>query len=162
MTPNKSPEPTAAVCVLVLFSGCHKPQSSDADVTSSKNNLLQIGLSFRLWAGDHNGQYPFNVSQAQGGTRELCDQDSDGFEKNPAPVFMVMSNELYSTKILVCPNDKTKTAAAGFASLTSKNISYKLRTGANVSLDHPLEILVVDPINGLVLRSDGSVQKSSH
>ena len=157
----KTPQLLIAVCVLVLFNGCHKPLSSDADVTSSKNNLLQIGLSFRLWAGGHNGQFPFNVSQAEGGTRELCDRDGDGFEKNPAPVFMAMSNELYTAKILISPNDRTKTAAAGFASLTTKNISYKLRTGANVSLDHPLEVLAVDPINGLVLRSDGSVQKSS-
>jgi hypothetical protein len=157
----KTPQLLIAVCVLVLFSGCHKPLSSDADVTSSKNNLLQIGLSFRLWAGNHNGQFPFNVSQAEGGTRELCDRDSDGFDKNPAPVFMAMSNELYTAKILISPNDRTKTVAAGFASLTTKNISYKLRTGANVSFDHPLEVLAVDPINGLVLRSDGSVQKSS-
>jgi hypothetical protein len=141
-----------------------KPQSSHLsvrDVTNSKYNLKMIGLSFRLWAGDHNGQFPFNVSQAEGGTRELCDRDSDGFDKNPAPVFMAMSNELFTTKILVSPNDRTKTAATGFASLTTKNISYKLRTGANVSLNHPLEVLAVDPINDLVLRSDGSVQKSS-
>ena len=150
------------VCVAMFR---HKPQSSPVrviDVTASQNNLKMIGLSFRLWAGGHNGQFPFNVSQAEGGTRELCDRDSDGFENNPAPVFMAMSNSLWSTKFLVCPNDKTKHAAAGFASLTTNNISYKLRTGAIVSLDHPSEVLAVDPINGLVLRSDGSVQQGGH
>jgi hypothetical protein len=154
--------------IILLVAGVtmfrHKPQSSHLsvrDVNNSEYNLKMIGLSFRLWAGDHKGQFPFNVSQAEGGTRELCDRDSDGFDKNPAPVFMAMSNELYTTKILVSSNDRKKTAAAGFASLTTKNISYKLRTDANVSLEHPLEVLAVDPINGLVLRSDGSVQKIS-
>jgi hypothetical protein len=126
---------------------------------ASRNNLLQIGLAFRIWAGDHNDQYPFNVSQAQGGTRELCDRDRDGFEKNPAPVFMVMSNELSTTKILVSPNYQATTAAASFATLTAKNISYKLRTGATISPDHPLEMLAVDPVNDWVLFADGSVQK---
>jgi hypothetical protein len=168
----------AVIIAAMLVVGCSKSASpSPQTVTSpntpdktqsavyvnhSKNNLKQIFLSFMLWAQKHNGNYPFNVSQAEGGTRELCDRDSEGFEKNPAPVFMVMSNALWTTKVLICPNDKTKSAAADFASLTTNNISYKLRTGANVSLDHPSEVLAIDPINGLVLHCDGSVQESAH
>ena len=127
--------------------------------TSSENNLKMIGLAFRIWAGDHNDQYPFNVSQAQGGTRELCDPDSNGFEKNPVPIFMVMSNELSTTLCLFCSDDKTKQAATNFASLKTNNISYQLRTGANVNANHPDEILAVDPIHGLVLHCDGTVNR---
>ena len=133
-----------------------------ADVIESESNLKQIALAFRLWEGDHNDQYPFNVSQAQGGTFELSEPDSNGFEKNPVPTFMVMSNELGNPQILVCPNDKTKQAAADFASLTTNNISYQLRTGTNVNDINPQEILAVDPINGLVLRCDGSVERDFH
>jgi hypothetical protein len=132
-----------------------------ARIINSENNLKQIGFAFRIWAGDHDDQYPFNVSQAQGGTRELCEQDSDGFEKNPAPTFMVLSNEL-SPRILVCPGDKTKKEAADFASLTAINISYQLRTGTNIDNYHPWEILAVDPINGLVLHCDGTVERDFH
>jgi Domain of unknown function (DUF4190) len=131
-------------------------------IINSENNLKEIGLAFRVWEGDHNDQFPFNVSQAQGGTRELCEPDSNGFEKNPAPTFMVMSNELGTTKILVCSNDKTKQAAADFASLTANNISYQLRTGTNVNENNPTEILAVDPINGIVLHCDGSVEWDFH
>jgi hypothetical protein len=152
-----------ATCALLFFCGCHKHQSSQpstiSDVTNSKNNLKMIGIGFRIWAGDHNGQFPFNVSQTQGGTLELCQRDSNGFEQNPVPIFMVMSNEIVSLKILVCRNDRAKKPAADFASITTANISYQLRTGANVSLDHPSEILAVDTINGLALRCDGKVQK---
>ena len=168
----------AVIIAAMLVVGCSKSTSqSPQNVTSanipeknqsavivnhSRNNLKQIFLSFMLWAQKHNGNYPFNVSQAEGGTRELCDRDSEGFEKNPAPVFMVMSNALWTPKVLICPNDKTKSAAADFASLTTNNISYKLRTGANVGPDHPSEILAIDPINGLVLHCDGSIQEGAH
>lgn len=111
---------------------------------------------------DHKDQFPFNVSQAQGGTRELCDPDGNGFEKNPVPTFMVMSNELATPLILSCPDDKTKQAVRDFVSLTSNNISYQLRTGTNVNLDNPAEILAVDPIHGLVLYCDGSVSPDFH
>ena len=92
----------------------------------------------------------------------MCEPDSNGFEKNPVPIFMVMSNELGTARILVCPNDKTKQAAADFSSLTANNISYQLRTGTNVNSDNPTEILAVDPINGIVLRCDGSVEPDFH
>jgi hypothetical protein len=131
----------------------------EAQVLKSENNLKQIGMAFIVWAGDHHGQFPFNVSQAQGGTRELCARDSDGFEKNPAPIFMVMSNELSTTKILVCQNDETKTMAADFASVTTNNISYQLRTGTNAILYKPDAILAIDPINDLVLYCDGRVER---
>jgi len=148
-----------AVCVLLLSTSCIKTvgDRSMTDVAHSERNLKQIGLAFIIWAEDHNHQFPFNVSQAMGGTREQGNLDSDGFERNPVPIFMAISNELQNTRILVCPNDKAKKAAVDFASLTTNNISYKLRTGTKVSPGHLAEILAVDPINGLALRCDGSV-----
>ena len=71
---------------------------------------------------------------------------------------MVMSNELGNTKILVCPNDPDKQVATSFSTLTANNISYQLRTGPNVDENHPQEILVVDPINGIVAHCDGFVE----
>ena len=131
----------------------------DSQLKKSENNLKQIGLAFRVWEGDNGDQFPFNVRQSKGGVKELCKTGSDGIEKNPAAVFMVMSNELSTPRILVCPNDPQKQAAADFSSLTADNISYQLRTGPNVNDRHPDEILAMDPINGLVLRCDGSVQR---
>jgi len=133
--------------------------SRNSGEINSVNNLKQIGLAFRIWEGDHGDQFPFNVSQAKGGTRELSNPDSNGFEQNPAPVFMVMSNELSTPRILVCPNDPAHHVAADFSQLTSANISYELRTGAKISDSNPDEILAVDPVYGYVLRCDGSVLK---
>jgi hypothetical protein len=74
------------------------------------NNTKMIGLSFRTWAIDHSDQFPFNVSTNQGGTLELCAPGPDGFDKNAAMHFLVMSNELSTPSILVCPADKRQAA----------------------------------------------------
>ncbi len=70
------------------------------------NNLKQIGLAFRTWAIDNDDQFPFNVSTNTGGTMEHCAVGSDGFDTNAALHFQVMSNELSTPWILVCPKDK--------------------------------------------------------
>ncbi len=151
-----------SIALLAMLLPALSAAKNKAQIINSTNNLKIIGLAFQIWAGDNNDQFPFNVSQAQGGTLELCDPDSNGFEKNPAPIFMVISNELEDTKFLVCPNDKTKKVAANFASLTANNISYQLRTGTNVNANNPMEILAVDPINGIVLYCDGRVERDLH
>jgi prepilin-type N-terminal cleavage/methylation domain-containing protein len=58
------------------------------------NNLKQVGLSFRIWAGDNNDKYPAQVSVTNGGAMELCAQG------NPFPIFLVMSNELSTPELL--------------------------------------------------------------
>jgi len=83
------------------------------------NNLKCVGLAYRLWGGDNGDKYPGQVSTNAGGTMELV---ANGFA---FPDFIVMSNELSTPKIVVCPNDKARSFAAGFGSLTNDaNVSY--------------------------------------
>jgi hypothetical protein len=63
------------------------------------NNLKQVGLSFRLFAGDNNDHFPMQFSTNFGGTLELVESSS------VFPHFLVMSNELNTPKILFCPQD---------------------------------------------------------
>jgi len=146
----------AALLLPALAAAKHKAQ-----IINSENNMKQIGLAIRIWEGDNGDKYPWNVSVTNGGVQEVCETGTDGFEKNPAAVFIVMSNELSTTRILVCPNDPSKQPATDFQHLTANNISYELRTGINVSDANPGEVLAVDPINGIVLHCDGSVQKDA-
>jgi hypothetical protein len=129
-----------------------------AQQINCSNNLKQVGLAFKIWALDNGDQYPFNVSTNSGGTAELAEPDDDGIDENPASHFQVLSNELSTPKILVCPADK-KTAAPNFADLQAGNISYTLRSGTNISDMNPQEVLARCPIHNNVLRCDGSVQK---
>ena len=78
------------------------------------NNLKQCGLAMRVWEGDNNDRYPMAVSSAQGGASEYVSH-SAGTTTAPAPVlsqlpymakvFQVMSNELSTPKVVLCPAD---------------------------------------------------------
>ena len=90
------------------------------------SNLKQIGLAFRTWAIDHSTNWPAQASTASGGSKELI---------GTGQVFVhlrVMSNELATPKILVCPADKAKTAAQDFGpKLSDTNVSYFVSVDAN-------------------------------
>ncbi len=88
------------------------------------NNLKQCGLAFRIWEGDNGDKYPMSVSTVQGGTMELV-TGADTFRH-----FQVMSNELSTPKILVCPAD-TRIAAVNFVRLKNQNVSYFVGLDAN-------------------------------
>jgi hypothetical protein len=131
---------------------------SRAQEINCRNNMKQIGLAFRTWALDNEDQFPFNVSTNKGGTLELCAMGPDGFDRNAAFHFQVMSNELSTPKILVCPADSKKQPALDFLSLQSANVSYRVRTGTNINETVPEEVLADCPMHNHVLLCDGSVQ----
>jgi hypothetical protein len=91
-------------------------------------NLKQVGLSFRLWAGDNGDKYPMQVSTNQGGAMELLSAGT------VAPQFAVMSNELSTPRILLCPDDKRRTWAANFSVLIAGNVSYFVVPEADESM----------------------------
>jgi prepilin-type N-terminal cleavage/methylation domain-containing protein len=80
------------------------------------NNLKEIGLAFRVWEGDNGDQYPMNVSTASGGASQLVGSagnalstvNNGGF----VDVFLMMSNELSTPKLLVCTSDGGRNAVA--------------------------------------------------
>ena len=125
------------------------------------NNLKQIGLAFKTWAIDNQDRFPFNISTNQGGTLELCNRTPDGFDANAARHFAVMSNELSTPIILVCPRDRSKKAAQNFTSLGGANVTYRLRSGTNVTDAASQDILAVCPVHGNILHCDGSVTEET-
>jgi hypothetical protein len=125
------------------------------------NNLQQIGLAFRTWAIDNNGQFPFNVSTNAGGTMEYCARGADGFDSNAALHFQVMSNELSTPRILVCPKDQSRRPATRFPSLQASNVTYRVRSGTNLNESNPTAVLVVCPFDGNTVLCDGSVTAAS-
>lgn len=130
-----------------------------AESINCVNNMKQIGLAFKVWAIDNNGQFPFNVSTNAGGTLELARPGPDNVDPNGAIHLMILSNELSTPKILVCPSDKTKTAAPNFIFLNPANVSYQIHTGPSVNDTNAMETLATCPIHGHVLHCDGSVEQ---
>ncbi len=83
------------------------------------NNLKQIGVGFLTWAGDHDGKFPMEVPMANRGMLEFIRSQSSFMN------FQVLSNELATTKVLICPADKNRTAAMNFTSdLNNSKVSY--------------------------------------
>ncbi|MGD0260533.1 MAG: DUF4190 domain-containing protein [Verrucomicrobiota bacterium] len=127
------------------------------DHVSCPNSMKQIGLAFHVWAIDNDGCFPFNVSTNKGGTLEWCRPGADGFDRNAAFHFRVMSNELATPRLLNCPDDAKRRPALNFESLRPENVGYLLRSGTNLN-PQSREILVVCPIHHYVLLCDGTVQ----
>ena len=73
------------------------------------NNLKQIGLAYRIWAGDQTAKFPMEVSVTNGGTMGLADGQNAWIN------YFVMSNELSTPKILHCPADANSFAATNFS-----------------------------------------------
>jgi prepilin-type N-terminal cleavage/methylation domain-containing protein len=67
------------------------------------NNLKQVTLSFKMWAGDNSDKYPMQAyGLTTAGDATLCGQTG---------IFMNMTNELSTPKILYCPSDSLGTHA---------------------------------------------------
>ena len=99
--------------------------------------LKQIGLSFREYAVEHNHSYPMSVSTNFGGTMEYI-ATGDAFRH-----FQVMSNELSTPKILVCPSDRSRGTANDFGpDFSNANVSYFV--GLDVDESAPEMLLAGD------------------
>jgi hypothetical protein len=107
------------LCLLATFflyalAAVHHPRPHITCIS----NLKQIGIAYRIWAGDNNDRYPMAVSATNGGAMEWVAAG------NVAACFRIMSNELSTAKILVCPQDARRTWATNFTALQNSNLSY--------------------------------------
>ena len=77
--------------------------------------MAAISRAARVWAAAHNGRLPSG--------------------------FILMSNELVSPRLLLCPGDKSREPAINWQELTPANSSYEICEGALGAKDLPPEIL---------------------
>jgi len=90
------------------------------------NNLKQVGLAFRTWAIDNDGNNPQQLSKTMGGDAEdvgvrnvtAVQSTSQGVSK----MFLVMSNELSTPKILFCPAEYETTLRQAATSFAPANV----------------------------------------
>ena len=146
-------ETLVLILSIVVLAAIFLPALAAAKKKSSKigctNNLKQLGLSFRIWSGDNGDKYPMEVSVANGGAMESV------VTGDVCSVFQVMSNELSTPRILICPNDGEHTYATNFNSdFTAKNISYF--AGLDVYTNSPQVFLSGDDnfqVGGILVKS---------
>ncbi len=94
-------------------------------------NLKQVGLAFRTWAESRNGRFPMAVPAQQGGASGAVGVAATlnwGGGSNPNAnrgvywMFMVMSNELKTPKILYCPSEGATSHNASGSMLNQASI----------------------------------------
>jgi competence protein ComGC len=81
--------------------------------------LKQIATGCFVWADDNNDKFPMQISLTNGGAMEAATAG------DAAKVFQVMSNELSTPKILICPQDTEHTFATNWTTdFSTKHLSY--------------------------------------
>lgn len=99
-----------------------------AQRVSCTSNLKQVGLAYHSFIHDHGGKFPMQVSTRDGGVRELLTNPCDPGCTNAYRTLQVLSNELVTPKLLICPADARRRAATNFTELclacASSHMSY--------------------------------------
>lgn len=132
------------VIVVVILAGLVLPvlaprRRSDGRRIKCVNNLKMLGLGLRIFTTDNQGKFPWAVPIREGGTQEELADDQRIWRH-----VAVLSNELNSPKVLLCPKDPVFDRLAGtnlvFGPPQTNNtlqfghnehLSYFLATGAN-------------------------------
>ena len=114
-------EVVVVIAVVVVLVGLVLPALAPAKRKTKRlgctNCLKQVGLAFRIFENDNDDTFPMGVSTNKGGTMEYLTTGQPFYH------FRVMSNELSTPKVLVCPTDSRKPAFS-FSVLSNVNLSY--------------------------------------
>ncbi len=133
------------LAVLLMPTVMHKPHGVAMKITCV-NHLKQVGLSFRIYAGDNRDRYPMNIST-----------NEEPFANEATPVYQylqLLQNELGTPKVVICPEDKKRKVAIDFTNFSNANISYFIGLDADETL--PNSILSGDRniTNGFAPKND--------
>jgi prepilin-type N-terminal cleavage/methylation domain-containing protein len=168
------------IAIIAILAALLLPALARAKARAQKiqcvNNIKQVVLAFRIWQGDNNDQFPMAVPMARGGAQEarglratLATQTENyrpaaSICRGVFSMFLVMSNELNTPKILACPSeyDTTRSQSTTFAGTTTtttasgteyyrqdKNVSYFV--GVDAQDTQPQMFLVGDHNMGLLV-----------
>ncbi|MEY2411011.1 MAG: hypothetical protein QOF48_3681 [Verrucomicrobiota bacterium] len=108
------------IAIIAILAGLLLPALAKAKQrakdTECLNNLKQVAIGLRLWSNDNEHHFPWKVDVTDGGSLN-APQWVDHFR--------VVSNELATPKVLLCPREDGKTQAPDWLNIAGfDNVSY--------------------------------------
>ena len=89
---------------------------------SCVNNLKEVGMAYRLWAGDNGDLVPAQQTISLGGWKDTVDGTSQGAAANLYINYIIMGNDMgQSPKLVLCPSDDRTSVASSFNSVQNNN-----------------------------------------
>lgn len=125
------------IAIITILAAMLMPAFSQAKARARRvacvSQLRQAGYGFHLFANDHGGRLPMHVPAAEGGSAEFVEAAAKvaGDFYFAFRHFQVVSNELGTPQILICPAD-SRLPTNSFARLQNENVSYFV----NVAAEH--------------------------
>ena len=130
-----------------------RPKNRRSDRIVCMSNLKQIGLAFRMWSNDQNEKFPWAlpVAETNGGTMEF------NLTGEVWRHFQILSNELTTPKVLVCPKDNRQKVTDWRLFTNNSHLSYFVGLDADETMpqtilsgDRNLTSATIKPVKGVL------------